>query len=895
MSINIEKSENDTRNYIYKKLSNGLEVVIISDNNETLCGACLNVNIGSANETVPGLAHFLEHMLFMGSRKYPKSNNFMSKINKSGGMTNAYTSDLDTNYYFVCSTETYLSNLDVFGNFLVDPLLSKKYIKKEISNVNSESNKNIVDNDWLTLEITKTLFYKDHSLNHYTAGTIESLTQPNIYEKLKEFKKKFYTAERMSLILFINDKINQIELDNLLVETFTLIPKKDKKEIIRLGPPLMKDKIVKYIPFYDSHQLRLIFQVKTLRNIIETPLPFIYYLLNLKCQGSLFDILTIKKLITKLDCGELNDLDDYTLFSIDCELTDYGFKQYESIYNLIKSYLDFIIIQIKNKNEVLKKHFLESLQISRNNFKFWEKPDINSIMGMISQILKYDFPRNHILNYDLKNDSFDIIVKHIPYIFDDYCCSVCIGSTNFKLKSYQIYPNYNAKYNVDMIEFKSNYEDFNLPILNNFICYNPIIQKIIQSDKPKKLDEEQFISFYYGDIQYKIPQVEIKVFIGLPQLLNSVNIYTNVLLFYSAAYNSIVKIKDLMENAGYNFYFKLNIESIYLNISGYTENIGKAIKIIKYMFSKKFTIDHFTQAKYELEQTFKNFPRETVLSKFATYSQQKIFKTFFMPNEILKELKSITMDKMIKIYNDNIKKGRVSIFCSGNVTQDFSNKLNRKIYKYINIEHSINKLESDNIVKYEDNEMFIYNNKSKDINVLVGLLFSLPEFSLKNNDDWYNYIIFCRLFEVILGNDFYYELRTEKEIGYVVKIKSSIYDNHLSQKIYIKFIVQSSKHKYDYVLREILEFIKRQEIRILNELSELDYKDFILSEKNKLKRDFDTISDLTGYYFNSIVDESYIFNTRDILLDKIDLFTLDIFRNYFEKYIIKNNKLCFVV
>ena len=66
------------------KLKNNLEIIIVSDKDETMCGACLNVNIGSTSETVPGLAHFLEHMLFMGSKKYPNTNNFMSSINKSG-------------------------------------------------------------------------------------------------------------------------------------------------------------------------------------------------------------------------------------------------------------------------------------------------------------------------------------------------------------------------------------------------------------------------------------------------------------------------------------------------------------------------------------------------------------------------------------------------------------------------------------------------------------------------------------------------------------------------------------------------------------------------------------------------------------------------------------------
>jgi secreted Zn-dependent insulinase-like peptidase len=191
--------------------------------------------------------------------------------------------------------------------------------------------------------------------------------------------------------------------------------------------------------------------------------------------------------------------------------------------------------------------------------------------------------------------------------------------------------------------------------------------------------------------------------------------------------------------------------------------------------------------------------------------------------------------------------------------------------------------------------MFLYRKNDKNINVLVGLLFPLPEISIKDTKNWYEYILFCRLFEMILGNDFYYELRTEKEIGYVVKIKTSIYDNNLTQKIIIKFVVQSSKYAYDNVLREILEFIKRQESRIFNELSEIDYKEFIESEKNKLKRNFDTLSELSGYYFNSIVDESYQFDSKDILLKQIDSFTIDIFRTYFEKYIIKNIKLCFVV
>ena len=895
MSIKIEKSENDTRDYKYLKLKNNLEIVIIKDYNETLCGACLNVNIGSANESIPGLAHFLEHMLFMGSKKYPYSNNFMSSINKSGGSTNAYTSNTNTNYYFVCSTDTYLSNLDIFGNFLVNPLLSKKYINKEISNVNSESNKNIVDNDWLQLEIAKTLYYDDHPMNHYRAGTIESLSHPNIYEKLKEFKKNFYTAERMSLVLFINDKINNSKLEELFTNTFSLIPSNNKKEVIKFGPPLKGNQITEYIPFIDSHQLRLIFQVKTNKNLINSPLPFIYYLLNLKSPGSLFDMLTVKKLITNLDCGEIDELDDYTIFTIDCDLTDQGFKIYTKIYNLIKSYVDFLLDSIQKKNEILIKHFLQNLQLSKNNFKFWEKPDINSIMDNISLILKYDIPREFILNYDIKSDSFDAIVESTHLMFDNYSCSVCIGSKSLKLKSYKIFPNYNAKYNTKEIIFEPMNIQFELPILNDFIAYNPLVQHISQSDIPERIDEKNFISYYYGDIKYKVPTVDIKCYIRLPQLLDSINIYASTLLYYTSAYNSIIKIKDLMENAGYIFYIKLNIDSVYLTISGYSEKILDAIKIIKYFFSGKFTQDNFDQAQYQLIQNFKNFSYDTVLSKFASFTQEKIFKTFFMPDKVAKELEKINMDDLIDVYNRSIVNGRISIFTMGNIEKDISKQINKKIYKYIKIKHQTNAMTYDNIKEYQENEMFIYKKSDKDINVLVGLLFPLPSFSELKTKNWYEYVLFCRLFEVILGNDFYYELRTEKEIGYIVRIRSAIYENNLEQKIYIKFIVQSSKYKYKYILNEIEEFIKKHTNKILNELSNIDYKEYIESEKNKLKREFDTLSDLAGYYMNSIVDEIYQFNSREILLEKIDLFTLDVFRSFVERFIVNNTKLCFVI
>ena len=74
----IIKSKSDNRAYKYLKLENGLRVLLVSDPESDKSAASLGVKVGSALDPVPlyGTAHFLEHMLFMGTGKYPDENEY---------------------------------------------------------------------------------------------------------------------------------------------------------------------------------------------------------------------------------------------------------------------------------------------------------------------------------------------------------------------------------------------------------------------------------------------------------------------------------------------------------------------------------------------------------------------------------------------------------------------------------------------------------------------------------------------------------------------------------------------------------------------------------------------------------------------------------------------------
>jgi len=85
-----------------------------------------------------GLAHFLEHMLFMGSEKYPKENEFDAYLSKFGGENNAYTDSERTVYHFTCPQEALNKSLDIFAQFFINPLLLPEAGDRELKSIESE-------------------------------------------------------------------------------------------------------------------------------------------------------------------------------------------------------------------------------------------------------------------------------------------------------------------------------------------------------------------------------------------------------------------------------------------------------------------------------------------------------------------------------------------------------------------------------------------------------------------------------------------------------------------------------------------------------------------------------------------------------------------------------------
>lgn len=87
---NIGKSQQDNRDYRGLQLNNGLKVLLVSDSVTDKSAAALTVDVGHMSDpnNIPGLAHFCEHMLFLGTDKYPNENAYSTFL--SGISLNFY-------------------------------------------------------------------------------------------------------------------------------------------------------------------------------------------------------------------------------------------------------------------------------------------------------------------------------------------------------------------------------------------------------------------------------------------------------------------------------------------------------------------------------------------------------------------------------------------------------------------------------------------------------------------------------------------------------------------------------------------------------------------------------------------------------------------------------------
>ena len=230
---NIFKSHLDTCNYRVLHLTNGMNICLVSNPYQIFAAAALDVHVGSMSDPddIPGLAHFCEHLLFMGTEKYPVENDFRTFVQKHGGYCNACTARQNTKYLFQINSSYLHEALDRFAQFFISPLFTESAIEREVYAVDCEYAGYATDDKCCMLGVDLETMNPDHPYCRFNVGNRGTLHDIpiarglNIRDELLKFYNKYYSSNIMSLAVYSSHSLD--ELAEMVVPLFVQVSNKN--------------------------------------------------------------------------------------------------------------------------------------------------------------------------------------------------------------------------------------------------------------------------------------------------------------------------------------------------------------------------------------------------------------------------------------------------------------------------------------------------------------------------------------------------------------------------------------------------------------------------------------------------------------------------------------------
>jgi insulysin len=317
------------------RLENGLEALLISDPLTHESGAALSVAVGSWDDPKdrPGMAHFVEHMLFLGTEKYPEEEGYTRYLDGHGGKRNAFTMTDRTVYIFSVNNNGFSEALDRFGQFFVAPLFSPSGVDRESKAIHSEFCRNVPLDQWRMLYVKKELANTEHPFHAFCIGNKDSLKQIS-QDELKEWYKTHYSSNLMHLVVYSPESLDTLEKE--VVNIFSAVENKNKIRShynVPLTSPEKNQQLCVISPVQEIQTLELTWEIPRFfgqdRQIQADRL--LSYVLGHEGSTSLLAQLKRENLAEGLGVGNHRAGHDQCLLSLEVQLTSKGVKEYEKV------------------------------------------------------------------------------------------------------------------------------------------------------------------------------------------------------------------------------------------------------------------------------------------------------------------------------------------------------------------------------------------------------------------------------------------------------------------------------------------------------------------------------------------------------------------------------------
>ncbi|GLT74479.1 hypothetical protein SLA2020_462740 [Shorea laevis] len=897
--IEILKPRTDKREYRRIVLKNSLEVLLISDPETDKCAASMDVSVGyfSDPDGLEGLAHFLEHMLFYASEKYPLEDSYSKYINEHGGSTNAFTDSENTNYYFDVNTGGFEEALDRFAQFFIKPLMSADATMREIKAVDSENQKNLLSDAWRMRQLQKHLSMEGHPYHKFGTGNWDTLeVRPKARGvdtrlELLKFYEQNYSANLMHLVVYAKESLDKIQ--SLVEDKFQEIKNSDRSFPSLPGQPCTSEHLqilVRTVPIKEGNKLKIVWPITPgIHYYKEGPCRYLGHLIGHEGEGSLFYILKKLGWATGLSAGEGEWTLEFSFFKVVIDLTDAGHDHMQDVIGLLFKY-----IQLLPKTGVCKWIFDELSAVCETGFHYQDKiPPIDYVLNIALNMQIYP-PKDWLAGSSLPSNFNQGIIQMVLDELSPDNVRIFWESKKFAGLTDLVEPWYGTAYSIEKVttsmiqEWMSSApnENLHLPVPNIFIPTDLSLKNPEEKVKyPVLLRKSSYSRVWYKpDTMFSSPKAYVKIDFNCPYASNSPEAQVLTAIFAQLVMDYLNEYAYYAQVAGLHYAISRTDSGFEVTVVGYNHKLRILLETVVDKIAKFEVLpDRFSVIKERVTQDYQNLKFHQPYQQAMYYCSLLLEDHSWPLMEELEVLPNIKAEDLAKFAPMMLSRAFLECYIGGNIERaeaesmiqhveniffKGSNPICQPLFSSQHLTKRIVKLEKGMSYFYSKEGL----NPSDDNSALLHYI------QVHRDDFMLNMKL--QLFALIAKQPAFHQLRSVEQLGYITVLlqrnDSGIHG--------LQFIIQSTLKGPEHIDLRVEAFLRMFETQ-LYEMTHDDFKSNLNALIDMKLEKHKNLREESRFYWREISDGTLKFDRKEVEVAALKQLTQQELIDFFNQYI----------
>lgn len=800
-------------------LNNGLHAYLISDPQADTSGAALSVQAGCWNDPAdsPGVAHFTEHMLFLGTEKYPSESEYLSFGKEHNGTTNAYTTTDHTCYMFSISHTAFPEGLDRFSQFFQHPLFNPSGVSREVNAIDQEHAKNIINDPRRLFAVLQELANPKHPFHQFSTGNKDSLSNVSP-QTLRNWYEGHYSANLMHLVIY--SALPLETLKKMVVEDFQGIKNQNLQRFHTDDPLFLsetKGVFIQLNSLKDINTLSLFWELPCYLVEMRESKPDVIasYLLGNENEHSLLSVLKEEKWAKEISAGSLSLNSDTALFAVQIELTNLGATKKEQVIEKC-----FAAIALFKKKEIPEYIFHDLKKLATIHYQYQPRLDTYQKVSDLSRLMPHEdlatFPEHSSIIQSFNPQAVKELLNHLTP--DTAIITLMTRGKGKGTEPYQKEKWMGVEYavtplaeeDIEKWQEVAPATDISLPAPNPFIPEHLALLDPSESTPTKNsgipqptvsIDDPLMKIYTAPDCCFQEPKTAWYFEIKTPQI-DAGNALKVVLgeLYVKRLKDDLSAFVYPASTADLNYEIALTDNGIFFGIGGYSQHAPLLFdEILKRLKGTTLSEQSFKMDKEALKMEYENGTQESSLTQSMEVLKNVLTNGFITKRQKAIALRKISFQKF-KEYVDGLYTSTYTLgLLYGNTPAAQARSLGEKLQAVLkSTSYPITKHKQyKSITLPEKKGPHILSPKIKASSNAVVLAIQEKPFSFKMEAAQ-------KIIAKVIESDFYAELRTKQQTGYLVHSLPLNLKNNLFQL----FAVQSNTHDTRDLLARFELFIE---------------------------------------------------------------------------------------